>query len=46
MGYDLHIRRRKRWPDQGHDISAEEWLAYVRRDKELRLQPENGHGAR
>jgi hypothetical protein len=42
MGYDLHITRRKRWPDKGNDISADEWLAYVRRDQELRLQPENG----
>jgi hypothetical protein len=42
MGYDLHITRRKRWPDRGHDITADEWLAYVRRDPELRLQPANG----
>lgn len=42
MGYDLHITRRKRWPDKGNDISADEWLAYVRHDQELRLQPENG----
>ena len=42
MGYDLHITRRKHWPDRGNDISADEWLAYVRRDSELRLQPESG----
>ena len=42
MGYDLHITRRRYWPDEGSDITADEWLAYVRRDSELRLQPENG----
>jgi hypothetical protein len=41
MGYDLHITRRKHWPDKGDDITAEEWLAYVQRDPELRLKPEN-----
>lgn len=51
MGCDLHITRRQNWADKGADITAEEWLAYVRHDSELRLQPENGccfamwHGA-
>ena len=42
MGYDLHITRRKHWTDKGDDITADEWLAYVRADSELRLQPESG----
>jgi hypothetical protein len=42
VGYDLHITRRKQWSATGHDISAEEWLAYVERDGELRLRPEDG----
>src|SRR6267378_2443183 len=42
MGYDVHITRQKHWPEKGDDITAEEWLAYVQRDSELRLQPENG----
>jgi hypothetical protein len=42
MGYDLHITRRKYWPDEGDDITAQEWLAYVKQDSELRLQVENG----
>ena len=42
MGYDLHITRRKHWPDTGDDITADEWLAHVRRDSELRLQPQAG----
>jgi hypothetical protein len=44
MGYDLHITRRRHWPDEGDDITAQEWLAYVERDSELRLQPENVTG--
>ncbi len=42
MGYDLHITRRRNWADKGADITADEWLAYVRRDSELLLQPESG----
>ena len=42
MGYDLHITRRKHWSDEGNHIAVDEWLAYVRRDAELRLRPENG----
>lgn len=33
MGYDeLHITRRKEWSEAGHDITAEEWLAYIDKD--------------
>ena len=39
MGYDLHITRRKRWSERGHDITAHEWVAYVSADPELSLQP-------
>lgn len=42
MGYDLHITRRRHWSDGGADITTDEWLAYVRRDPELRLRPEMG----
>jgi hypothetical protein len=37
MGYDLHITRRKDWCNEGSDITAEEWLAYVATDSQLRL---------
>jgi len=47
MGYDLHITRREEWSAAGDDISAEEWLDYVRSDPELSLWLENGpHVAR
>ena len=47
MGYDLHITRRNDWSANGYDITAAEWLAYVERDPELSLWPENGpHMAR
>ena len=47
MGYDLHITRRNDWSATGNDITATEWLAYVKRDPELSLWPENGaHMAR
>jgi hypothetical protein len=42
VGYDLHITRRKDWSQAGHDITAEEWLAYVQKDPELSLSPEDG----
>lgn len=42
MGYDLHITRRADWSGTGDDITAEEWLAYVRRDPELALSGTNG----
>jgi hypothetical protein len=42
MGYDIHITRRKFWADKGRDITAEEWLTYIRRDSELHLRPQSG----
>ena len=42
MGYDLHITRRKDWSAAGNDITAEEWLACVKKDPELLLFSENG----
>ena len=42
MGYDLHITRREHWFDDGSDITADEWLAYVRSDSELRPFSTNG----
>ena len=41
MGYDLHITRRKS-SDDPTTITADVWLAYVRSDPELQLQPDNG----
>ncbi|MBC7960700.1 MAG: hypothetical protein H7X94_12600 [Vallitaleaceae bacterium] len=39
MGYDLHIIRRDDWDDfeEESKISLEEWLTYVKFDKELEL---------
>lgn len=42
MGYDLHITRRDDWSDEGSDITAEEWLQYVRSDPELKITGTNG----
>jgi len=42
MGYDLYITRRKSWSDEGNEITAGECLAYVERDTELGLRPEDG----
>jgi len=43
MGYDLHVTRAKRWIDsKSRPISAEEWLAIIERDPELRLAGTNG----
>jgi hypothetical protein len=42
MGYDLHITRRKDWTDKGNDITSDEWLAFVKNESDLKLQPENG----
>lgn len=42
MGYDLHITRRRDWSKAGDDITAEEWLAHVKKDSELLLFTENG----
>jgi hypothetical protein len=35
MGYEFHITRRPFWDDEGPEITAEEWLQYVRGDTEL-----------
>jgi hypothetical protein len=38
MGYDIHITRASHWsesPDQ--PITLDEWIAYVKSDKEMRL---------
>jgi hypothetical protein len=40
MGYDLHITRRTEWHDEEQasiDISLQEWLSYIDKDKELEL---------
>lgn len=42
MGHDIHITRRKFWADKGNDITAQDWLAYVKSDPELRPMPKNG----
>lgn len=42
MGYDLHITRRTNWSDDGNDIAADEWLAYIERNVDLLRQPDNG----
>ncbi len=41
MGYDLHITRKQDWSDDdGLTISREDWLAYVDKDKSMRLETE------
>jgi hypothetical protein len=43
MGYDLHITRAADWSDnEGAEITAEEWLAFVAADPELTLAESNG----
>jgi hypothetical protein len=43
VGYELHITRAKSWSVNARNpISAEEWLAYVEKDRELSLSGENG----
>lgn len=43
MGYDLHITRTDDWAGNvGREISPDEWLAVVKADPELRLEPGNG----
>jgi len=42
MGYDLHITRRELWANQGNDITAHEWLALVKNEPDLKLEPQNG----
>ena len=38
MGYDLHITRADEWfENEGLEIDAAEWLAYVESDPEMRL---------
>ena len=40
MGYELHITRRTQWHDDEQastDISLEEWLSYIDKDKELEM---------
>jgi hypothetical protein len=38
MGYQLHISRRKDWPDDGPSITFDEWMAVVDADPEFRLE--------
>jgi hypothetical protein len=43
MGVELHITRAPLWcENETAQITAEEWLAYVSKDPELRPWPENG----
>ncbi len=43
MGYDLRITRSTDWArNAGHEIDSSEWLALVRDDGELTLDPSNG----
>ena len=43
MGYDFHITRASSWADNAkHQISSDEWLAYIDNDPELALAGENG----
>ncbi len=42
MGYDIHITRRKFWPDEGDDIEFDEFVQLVRGDTEFRYPGENG----
>jgi len=37
MGYDVHITRKEDWFEEGDDISIEEWKAYLKDDKDMRL---------
>jgi len=43
MGVELHITRANHWLDsQENPITAEEWTAFVNKDPELELWPEQG----
>lgn len=43
MGWEVHMTRAAHWPDSDrHPITAEEWLAAVATDPELRLDAANG----
>ena len=39
MGYNLHITRKENWVDKdaSSDITLQEWLDYVKKDPEMRL---------
>lgn len=41
MGYDLHITRMEDWSDaDGPEITLEDWILYVSRDKSLKIDHE------
>jgi len=43
VGYDFHITRASDWThNTRYEISAAEWLGYIRTDPELTPDPENG----
>ncbi len=43
MGYDVHITRKRDWHDEeGDEISADEWLTFVRQDPALRVDTTHG----
>ena len=43
MGYEIHVTRAGQWSENsGHEITEEEWLAYVRKSPDLSLEPANG----
>jgi len=37
MGYDVHITRKANWFEDGPDISASEWQAYIADDPEMTI---------
>ncbi|HLP51828.1 MAG TPA: hypothetical protein VK154_13160 [Chitinophagales bacterium] len=43
MGYDLHITRKEKWYDEvsPDDITIQEWVDYVKTDKELEFAGES-----
>jgi len=44
MGYDLHITRKEHWADENDepsDISFQEWLDYIEKDKDMKLSDES-----
>jgi hypothetical protein len=42
MGLELYITRATNWyDDEGAQIGADEWLAYVAQDPELTMDPAN-----
>jgi len=43
MGYDVHITRAQDWTEShDHPITLEEWQAYLRSDREMRLDNAEG----